>query len=357
MNIPHHGGDVYSYEQYYSGDLVDFSSNINPLGFPKELREGILDRFEEVLAYPDIEYRELKDNLSDYLNVNQRHLAVGNGAVEIIDGVISHFKRLLLVEPTFSEYRLRGEVHKLDVISIDANSDLSLPLERLTEEIQEGDLLILTNPHNPTGFTLTKDELLEVYTNILEKNAYLLLDEAFFEFANLDYDSIELFKSLEFSNVGIIRAATKFFALPGLRLGYGVFDTEMLEKINKKSLPWSVNTFAVIGSNYIFDKEYIDKSREFIFHERNRFIENLGNIKGVYPYISNSNYVLLKLEGVQENIVFQSLLKKGILVRRCSNYRNLKGTHIRVAIKTSELNDRLVNSLKKIMEEEDGIFL
>lgn len=357
MSIPHHGGDVYSYEKYYTGDLIDFSSNINPLGIPDRLKSGILDRFEDILAYPDLEYRELKSNVSDYLNVNPENLAVGNGAVEIIDAVISHFKRLIIVEPSFSEYRLRGEVHKLEIISVYANEDLTLPMENLKETIQEGDLVILTNPHNPTGFTLTKSELLEIYTHILEKDAYLLLDEAFFEFANLDYNSIELFKSLEFSNIGIVRAATKFFALPGLRLGYGVFDKEMLEKIDKTSLPWSVNSFAVIASNYIFDMEYIEKSKEFIFHERNRFMENLKKIKGVFPYTSNSNYVLLKLEGITENLVFQSLLKRGILVRRCSNYRNLNGTHIRVAIKTSDLNDRIVSSLEKIMEEKDGIFL
>lgn len=357
MDIPHHGGDVYSYEQFYTGELIDFSSNINPLGFPKELKSGIIERFEEVLAYPDLEYRELKQNVSDYLNVDVNNVAVGNGAVEIIDAVISHFKRLILVEPCFSEYRLRGEVHNLDIISIDAREDLRIPLEEIKKTIQEGDLLILTNPHNPTGYTLTQDEILEIYMDILEKDAYLLLDEAFFEFANLDYDSINLFKSLGFSNVGIIRAATKFFALPGLRLGYGVFDDEMLEKIKRTTLPWTVNSFAVIGSSYIFNWDYINKSREYIFHERNRFMEELSKIKGVYPYTSNSNYILLKLEGISENMVFQIFLKTGILVRRCSNYRNLYGTHIRVAIKTTELNNRLINTLKNIMEDRDGIFI
>ena len=357
MNIPHHGGDIYSYEQFNTGELIDFSSNINPLGFPDGLKSGIMDRFEDILAYPDLEYRELKQNISDYLKVNKNNVAVGNGAVEIIDAVISYFKRLILVEPCFSEYRLRGEVHKLEIISINSKEDLKIPIKELKETIIEGDLLILTNPHNPTGFTLTKDEILEIYMHVLEKDAYLLLDEAFFEFAYLDYNSIEIFKSLGFSNVGIIRAATKFFALPGMRLGYGVFDDEMLEKINKTTLPWTVNSFAVIASNYIFNWDYINKSREFIFHERSRFIEELSKIKGVYPYISNSNYILIKLEGISENMVFQNLLKNDILVRRCSNYKNLFGTHIRVAIKTAELNDRLVNLLKKIMEDGNGIFI
>lgn len=347
MLIANHGGDIYSYEK----DLLDYSSNINPLGFPEMLKEKIIDRFDEVLRYPDLEYRKLKKNLSKYLGVEKENIQVGNGAVEIIDQVISHFKRIILVEPSFSEYRLRAEVHRLDIVSVNLDENLEIDFEKLKSEILEGDLLLLANPNNPTGKTINREDLLDLYLYIVEKNAYLLLDEAFFEFANLDYNTIDLFRPLGFSNVGIIRAATKFFALPGIRLGYGVFDCDMLDLLKRRELPWSVNTFAVIASDYIFDKDFIFKSRGYLFEERKRFLFELEKIKGIYPYNTNSNYILLKVDNIAEDYLFRSLLEKNILVRRCSNYKNLKGCHIRIAIKTKEDNNNFLKILREIMED------
>ena len=129
MTIPNHGGNIYEYPQ----GILDFSSNINPLGYPKILEDKISKNFADLLVYPDIDYVNLKNSVGAYLKADPAHVFLGNGSVEILDMIISNFKRMVLVEPCFSEYRLRGEVHKLDVISIDANSDLSLPLERLKE--------------------------------------------------------------------------------------------------------------------------------------------------------------------------------------------------------------------------------
>lgn len=351
MNIPNHGGDIYSYKSYYEGELLDFSSNINPLGFPEGLKEGIMSRFDEIGNYPDIKYRKLKENISKYLKTDSKYIKVGNGAVEIIDLIISQFKRMIIFDPGFSEYRLRGEEHGLEILAINLDRNMEIPMDEVEELLQEGDLILMANPNNPNGATLSEEKIVELYTLAVLKNAYLLLDEAFFEFANLDYDTVEIFKDLDYNNIGIIRAATKFFSVPGMRLGYGVLDVEMKRILEEKELPWTVNSFGVIASDYIFDENFISKSKDYIFKERKRYIDKLGSIKGVYPYNSNSNYVLLKLEDISEEKVFEEFLKRNILIRRCSNYKNLKGTHIRVAIKSKELNNRLVNALEEIMEE------
>lgn len=357
MKVDTHGGNTKSYEKYYDGKIIDFSSNINPLGYPKGLEEGLIKSMDHMLRYPDIHYRNLKENLSPYMNVDKKNIVVANGATELIDVLIAGFERVILTRPSFAEYELRAQVHGLDISYIDLNEDMSLDTTSLFDQIQEGDLCILTNPHNPSGLSLSKEDLIAIYLHILEKNAYLGLDEAFFEFANLDYDSLDIFKKLDFENVGVIRAATKFFGVPGLRLGYGAFSDHMVEKLQEQMPPWSVNSFAAAGATYLFDKDYIKRSRSFIFSERKRYLSELAKIKGVHPYPSNSNFVLLRIENKSEEDIFYSLLKKGLLIRRCSNFDNLKGTHIRVAIKTEEENNMLIKALKETMEEENGIFI
>lgn len=357
MKLGVHGGDTLTYKDYYDGDLLDFSSNINPLGYPPKLEEGLKKSIDQLLTYPDIYYRDLKANISAYMELSEENIVVGNGATELIDWLISLFKRVILVQPAFAEYELRAQVHGLDIVYIDLNKDMTLDIGLIKEVSQEGDLVFLTNPHNPSGMCLTKEDLVDLYMDLLEKNAYLGLDEAFFEFADLNYDSLKIFRDLDFANIGVIRAATKFFGVPGLRLGYGAFSKDMVARLEEVIPPWSVNSFAVEASNYLFDQDYIRASRDFIFEERRAYIRALASIKGVSPYPSQSNYVLLKIQGQSEDKVFYGLLQRGILVRRCSNFKNLDGTHIRVAIKSSQDNDKLVQGLKEIMEEEDGIFI
>ncbi|MDO5027649.1 MAG: histidinol-phosphate transaminase [Bacillota bacterium] len=347
MTIGIHGGDIYNYQK----GILDFSSNINPLGYPSALKEKIYQRFDEVLVYPDLAYRSLKDKVATYLKVEKDQVFLGNGSVEILDLVISNFKRMLIVDPSFSEYRLRAKVHQLDLVAVNLGQDFKIDLDLLKATVKEGDLLVLTNPHNPSGTSLSKEELLEIYVDIVEKDAYLLLDEAFFEFADLDYDSIELFRGLGFSNVGIIRAATKFFGLPGIRLGYGVFDLNMIELLERKELPWSINSFANIAADYIFDKDFIKESQDYIFKERERFFCELKKVRGIRVFKSNANYFLLEILDKSEKEIFDQLLARNILVRRCSNYKNLKGTFIRIAIKTESDNEIFLKGIKEIMEE------
>lgn len=182
------------------------------------------------------------------------------------------------------------------------------------------------------------------------KEGYLVLDEAFFEFAPRDYDSIEIFKKYKYENLGIIRAATKFFALPGLRLGYGCSSKALKEKIEKNQMPWSVNCFADIAGQYIFNQEdYIEKSKEYIEKERNYLLTELRKIKGIKPYPSHTNYILIKLLNWDEEYVFNFFLKRGLVVRKCSSFKVLGNSYIRVAVKDRGNNKKLIKSFKELL--------
>ena len=264
-----HGGDLLSYKNCYDGELIDYSSNINPLGPPKGLEKVLIDSFKNLEAYPDVKYRSLKESLANYLNCEKDNVLVGNGAVEIIDNFIILSNRVIVCTPSFSEYEERALVHGKEVVRIPYNKDFTIDTMAIGNTIQKNDLLILGNPNNPTGLRIDKIELIMLYEIVKRSDAYLLLDEAFYEFCPIDYDSIELFRQTNYENLGIIRAATKFFALPGIRLGYGCTSTTLTERISKIQLPWSINSLAEAAGRCIFkDKKYIDESKKYIDIER-----------------------------------------------------------------------------------------
>lgn len=346
-----HGGDLISFKKYYEGELIDFSSNINPLGFPQGLKEELIDSFSDMISYPDIRYRHLKASIADYLKCGLENVLVGNGAVDIIDKFILLFPRIVVVLPSFSEYQDRARVHKKEVVSLNYKQDFTLDLAAIEKTIRPEDLIILGNPNNPTGLRIEKETLIKLYEIVRQKGAYLLLDEAFYEFCPEDYDSIEIFSKDSFKSVGIIRAATKFFGLPGIRLGYACVAEDIREKYEGVELPWSVNALADRAGRYIFKcKNYIKKSKTYIEGERKFLLDELKKIQGIKPYPTHTNFILIKLLRHKEDYAFHFFLKRGLVIRKCSNFKGLDNSYIRVAIKDRKNNLRLIEAFKELEE-------
>lgn len=349
-----HGGDLLTYANEYHGELVDFSSNINPLGIPEGLTEVLINSFKDMESYPDIKYRKLKKSIAKYLKCDSNNILVGNGAVEIINNFIIPSKRVITMAPAFSEYEERAIAHGKKVKRIKYHEDFSIDIEAIDKVLEENDLLILGNPNNPTGVRVPQKDLIKIYELIISKNAFLLLDEAFYEFCPEDYDSIKIFKEFDYKNIGIIRAATKFFALPGIRLGYGCTSTEKIEEIEAIQLPWSVNSLADTAGQFIFEQEdYIKKSKEYMETEREFMLEELSELKGMAVYNTYTNYILIKLLNWSEEFVFKHFLKYGIVIRKCSSFKELQGDFIRVAIKDRDNNKRLIEAFRILVEMEE----
>lgn len=343
-----HGGDLLSYEAYYDGELVDYSSNINPLGIPRGLDEALVEGFTTLTSYPDIKYRRLKKDVADYLNCDIENILVGNGAVEIIDLFLMDCEEVLLMVPSFSEYELRAKVHKKNIKKIRYKEDFTVDIEGL-KDLKANTLVVLGNPNNPTGLRIPKEDLLKIYEIVRERDGFLLLDEAFFEFCPEDYDTIEIFKEKDYANIAIIRAATKFFSLPGIRLGYACTSRDKVEQISKLQLPWSVNSLADIAGQFIFkDVEFIKDSKDYIDNERRFLLEELSKIDGIKAYETHTNYILIKLLKYDEEYAFKHFLKAGIVIRKCSSFKELGDNHIRIAIKDRKNNLRLIEAFKNL---------
>lgn len=339
-----HGGDILSHRDRFEGKLIDFSSNINPLGYPEKLNGAIMDGIAEMAVYPDIKYRNLKKEISDYLGCRIDEVIVGNGAVEVINNFSILFKRVLVVTPCFIEYIERPLVIGREVVRLPLGADFCITIEEIIRMLKEGDLLILGNPNNPTGKRIDKDTLIEIHSLVIKNNAFLLLDEAFFEFCDYDYDSIELFRDSE--NVCVIRAATKFFALPGVRLGYAFTSRSMAIKYDTVAIPWCVNVFADIAGSVIFkDKDYITRSKRYMAEQRRRLLMQLKDIEGIKAIDTDCNFILIKLLRGNEDDIFDFLIKRGIIIRKASSFEGLDKSYIRIAVKTFENNQYLVNCL------------
>ena len=225
-----HGANFYDYDK----KLIDFSSNINVFNMNERLFSFIRDEFDHVNVYPDIKAREAIDNVATYLACDASNIILGNGSIEIIDKAIHRASRVVIFDPSFYEYELRASVYKKELIRINYK-DFKIDFDDLNA-LKKGDLLILTNPNNPNGRLLKKEELLKAQEICKEHDATLLLDEAFIEFTLHDYDSIKLFKD---EDVIVVRAMTKTFALPGVRFGFAYAPKDFKDYYDELSLAWS----------------------------------------------------------------------------------------------------------------------
>jgi len=351
-----HGGDVYTEGILKGRELIDFSSNINPLGVPKSFRDNIEEALSMVTRYPDVKYRELIGYLKQYVigensfNLSDNSFLLGNGAAEVIDLAISSFKKLLIVVPSFAEYEEDAEKWGSHIIYSYLNEYMEYDYEDIYSKLSEVEALVIANPNNPSGNIIDKKGFDKIINFCEENNKTIIIDEAFVEFTGAKEQSfikeVDRYKCLF-----IIRALTKFFALPGIRLGFGVSkNIELINKLKKRQNPWNINCFAETAAKYVLkDKEYIYSSLKWIEAEKSFLPEMLRKIPFIERvYNTNSNYVLCKLKGITGEELYNLCMEQGVLIRRARNFKGLDDSFVRFAIKDRELNDKLLDVLNSI---------
>lgn len=350
-----HGGDIYK----YSEEMIDFSSNINPLGIPDSFRQLLFERLGDFIKYPDIEYREVKAHIAAYLDMqNEEYIIPGNGAVELIYKLVasSGVERVVGLSPTFSEYGRAAKAAGLEYIDVPAfNEDFSaIDLKKLVSGIEPHSLLIICNPNNPTGTLLGKTDMKDLAGVLLEMDCKIIIDEAFMEFTDSYPDNSMVDMTEEFMNITVIRAATKFFGMPGIRLGYAVTANEAsVTAVQEIMEPWNVNSAAVIAACSVFqDQDYIERSKSWIKLERRYLYEGLKSFKELEVYPSTANFHLLELK--DRKMTAQQLKARmsdnGILIRVAEGFSGLSKFHFRLAVKDRHSNNQLLKVLKEYLK-------
>lgn len=354
-----HGGNIWQAKREYGlevNQILDFSANINPLGFPKSLKRIISQNIEKLDTYPDPECSILKIKLAKSIGLLPENLLIGNGSVELIYSIVKALspKSVLIPTPTFSEYEKTAKLNKAKFIFLPSNEkeNFKINLKKLLTSASGVDLVFLCNPNNPTGFLFLKDKLMTVLSACKKKDWILVCDEAFIDFVK-DGQNITLLKEVtKVKKLLVLRSFTKFFALPGLRIGYLAADKRLIDKISPYQPPWSVNILAQqVASEIIKDEDYIRRNKEFIFKEREFLFKELEKIKNLQAFPPSANFILCRLKkvGFNSTVLSKKLGKLGILIRDCSNFQGLDNHYFRVAVRKREENLKLLASLKKVL--------
>lgn len=350
-----HGGDIYKYN---NGDILDFSSNINPMGVPLSFAKALQERMHEFTRYPDINYTSLRQSIANYLGIgNIDSIIPGNGAVELIYRLAEALpcRRVLTASPTFSEYGRAAVQNGSKLIEIPAfdREFQKLDVDMLTDNAEAGSLVIICNPNNPTGTFTGKSTLCSLTEKLAEKGCWLAIDEAFIEFTDGYPSNSMTAETARYDNLIVVRAVTKFFGMPGIRLGYAVCGSRSIaDSIAARLEPWNVNTAAVIAADTVLqDEEYIARTRRWLSKERDYLYRGLESIVGIHVYRSAANFHLCKIE--KDNLdawTLKALMaEKGVLIRTPDGFSNLTPQHMRLAVKDREANDILLNVLNEVV--------
>jgi threonine-phosphate decarboxylase len=342
-----HGGDIYTDGLFIGKELLDYSSNINPLGTPEGFSENIGEALKNVVRYPDIKYRELIKNIKAYTGVKNAEIVLGNGAAEIIDLSISCFESILIVVPSFVEYEIDAKKWKCKIEYSYLSEHMEYDYKDIMDKLHKVEAVIIGNPNNPNGEIINRNKFEEILDFCEENGKTIIIDEAFIEFTSNEEHSFTKYVD-SYECLFIIRAITKFFAMPGVRFGYGITkNSKLANSIREKQNPWNINCFAELAAKYSFnDKAYIEKSLLWIKEERRFLFDELNKVKCFEKiYSTNANFILCKLKDVNEDELYDFCLKNGIIIRKASNFRGLDKSFIRLAIKDRKANERVIEVL------------
>lgn len=354
-----HGSDIEKICEYYhldKKDIVNFGANVNPLGLSENVKNAIASHLDLLSSYPDREYTSLRETISGYCGIPADFILPGNGSSELISLLIEARapKRTLILGPTYSEYsrELSFSGSSQEYYHLKEEDDFQLDVADLCRTLEAGgyDFLILCNPNNPTSSAILQEDMRQLLRFCKDSDIFVMIDETYVEFAP-DISAVTAVPlTREFENLMVLRGVSKFFAAPGMRLGYGITgNQEFLRKMKEKQIPWSLNSIgAFAGELMLKDTTYIDRTRSLILSERDRLYQALSADPDYKAYQPYANFILLRImkQGVTSFDVFERCIKNGLMIRDCASFQCLDGEYIRFCIMMPEDNTRLLHQLR-----------
>ena len=364
VSRPVHGGNVYAASRELSCDvknLIDFSASINPLG-PSPLVWKAISKSRHLLRhYPDPECWDLRQALARLWQCDVEQLVVGNGSMELIHALPSALKlrHLLLVQPTFAEYaatmaRIGGRVTG---VSAKRSERYALPIDRLrrilcarSKQSQSYDGIVLCNPSSPTGQVCEAADLMELAQAAARRGIWLIVDESFADYCP---ERSLLPHKGRFARMVVLRSLTKFYALPGLRVGYAVADAPVVQRLRRHVPPWSVSSMGQVAAiAALQDHTHARRSLQFVTKERVRFAAGLAVMPGCTVLPTYANYIFMELpRGWHAAAMAARLRRDGLLIRDCSDMPGASARSIRVAVRSRRDNDRLLRTLAGVLRQ------
>ena len=371
-----HGGNIFQFaheQRIEPYEVVDFSANINPLGPSQRGLDALNAQLRYISHYPDATNDDVLNAIADTYGMDKHQITVGNGAAELLYAIcrLPGYTGAFVPAPGFSEYKEALEASKIPVRDIfyrpreDDNGKPYfevpyLALETFAAELkgQDGRIIVfLGNPNNPDGTLLDKDHIRTVASMLKDANSLLVIDESFIDFVGNDplQDNEYSMRSLvnEFDNIIVVHSFTKFYAVPGLRIGAAFANETLITQLQQYIPSWSVNTLAQAYTKAALnDVDYIKRTKQELNDERAFMYNALDDIEGITVYPPSANFMLFQVnqEGITANYINEELKKYNMIVRNCDSYVGLTNHWVRIAIKDHDTNIKLVDKLTDILK-------
>lgn len=368
LDPPSHGGLIKKSAQEYSipeDEILDASASLNPFGTPFEhsytkmnLNDLLSKGLEKMEQYPDNRYSEFREAAAGFveMGVTADNIIPGNGSTEIIrlvaECTIHDGDTVLIPQPTFSEYEVQCKVlgAKIKYVRQEDIFDLDDKL------LDEAKILFVCTPNNPTGRLLSRDQIISLAEQCSLHKTILFVDEAFIELADPSQSVADMVEGNEY--LFIQRSLTKSFAIPGIRMGFGIASSSFAKVLNNARLSWNLGCIADTVATALLNMEggansrYLVESREFIETERAFLMQKLSR-RGFKPIESSVNYIFVDISDLSLNSTELSgrMASHGVLIRDCSSFQEIGENFIRIAIRTRVENEKIANTIKQVIYE------
>ena len=359
MKAFEHGGNIHIWKECQA-NLLDYSANINPLGMPESVSLAVAEAISGQVHYPEPRARTLQSKLAAHYQIQAEEIFVANGATEalyLLAGALKPQKALVMA-PTFSEYErsLLPEECEIQRMELLKESNFAIPFEAVKSTLSQVDIAYFGNPNNPAGAMGTTDEWRELLIVAREYSTFIVVDESFLDFlpkGGCSYSAKPLLQE-GFDNLLVLHSLTKFYALPGLRLGFAASHPKIIEALEGRSDVWNVNGLAQIaGFAALEDRDYQARTRSELPKWQADMVNRLTELAGIKWSQPQVNFILGEIEDRQlpATKLVQSCAEQGLLIRDCSNFNGLGSYWFRLAIRGEKENARAVKILKEVWAE------
>lgn len=356
--IQGHGGNIYAMARKLgcrTDEIIDMSSNINPLGMPPGLMDSLRERLNRAGALPEVDAAAAVDGMAALLGVDAGRVLAGNGTTQFIYTACPALdtRKALIVGPTYADYADACRMHYIepDFFLADAGTRFDVDLERLGQWLDDADTVFICNPNNPTG-RLIPHARLRRFCQAHSKVRFII-DESYLPFAPAEQS--QSMTTCELENVSVLWSASKIFGMPGLRAGFLIANSDIVSRFQRFMQPWSLNSLAQAAVEFLVNDpaatmQFIEKTRGYLEKERQCFQDDLAAETSLDVYSSLTSYFLIRLpQGGDAGEVCGRMARQRILIRNCSNFHGLSDRFVRVALKDPEANRLAAERLAGIM--------
>ncbi len=352
QNEPLHGGNVLYYSRKYgipAGKIIDFSASVNPLGPPTKSLAAMERAFSELSRYPDPDSGELTEKLAALHGLKEDEILVGNGSTELIYllpralGV----KKVVVLAPSFSDYERASSLAGARVMRLPllGKNNFRPGMDAISRGLKRCGLMFLCNPNNPTGALIPRERLLGLLDEASRTGTVICIDEAFIEYAGKE----SVLREAVRLGAVVLRNFTKFYGMPGIRIGYAAADAGIIARMKLGREPWTVNCLAQAAAiAALGDREYEKETLARNEVERDYMFDAISGTGWLSPYPSSANFLLVKILGIKpgSSELTERLARLGLIVRDCSNFPGLGDRFIRVAILSRPQNRKFIKVLQ-----------